>query len=138
MCFGKPPEDNSAQIARQQEDERRARVSQGTAKVDEAFSRFDQPYYEGVGKAYQDYYAPQLDRQYQKARDQLTYSLADSGGLASTAARAWSRPRRPRSPALAHSPRRRSSLRSAICFSNSPATFAIPLRCKTWAIRASP
>jgi hypothetical protein len=86
MCFGKPPEDNSAQIARQQEDERRARVSQGTAKVDEAFSRFDQPYYEGVGKAYQDYYAPQLDRQYQKARDQLTYSLADSGGMDSTAA----------------------------------------------------
>jgi hypothetical protein len=86
MCLGGPPKDNSADIARQQEEERRARVSQGTAKIDEAFGRFDQPYYEGVGKAYQDYYAPQLDRQYQAARDKTTYALADAGALDSTAA----------------------------------------------------
>lgn len=60
-------------------------MREGSAKIDSAFSKFDDPYYEGVGKAYQDYYNPQLDRQYQTARDQVTYGLANSGGLDSSA-----------------------------------------------------
>jgi hypothetical protein len=86
MCFGSTPTDNSAELARQQEDARQTRIKDGSAKIDQAFKGFDTPYYEGVGKAYTDYYTPQLDRQYQTARDKVTYNLADSGGLDSTAA----------------------------------------------------
>lgn len=86
MCMGGAPEDRSAEIARQQEAERQQRVKAGTVKIDEAFSGFNDDYFSGVGKAYSDYYAPQLDRQYQAARDRTTYALADSGGLDSTAA----------------------------------------------------
>ena len=85
MCMSSAPQDNSAALARQQEEERQRRVREGTAKIDEAFAGFTPEYYEGVSKAHDGFYMPQLDRQYKAARDKLTYSLADSGGLDSTA-----------------------------------------------------
>jgi len=85
MCMS-APKDNSAEIARQQEDERQARITAGTAKVNDAFGGFNDDYYAGIGKSYLDYYNPQLDRQYNRAREALTYQLADSGNLDSSAA----------------------------------------------------
>ena len=85
MCLS-APKDNSAEIARQQENERQSRITTGTAKVNDAFGGFNDDYYAGIGKSYLDYYNPQLDRQYNRAREQLTYSLADSGNLDSSAA----------------------------------------------------
>ena len=84
MCiFGaaKPAQDNSAELARKKEEERQARITEGRTKIDEAFSRFDDPYFTGVRKTYQDYYLPDVDQQYRDARKQTTLAQARSGNL---------------------------------------------------------
>lgn len=86
MCFGGAPQDNSAEIARQQEAERQARVQAGTARINDAFSKFDDSYYSGLGKSYLNYYTPELERQYGDAQKKLTYGFADAGNLESGAA----------------------------------------------------
>lgn len=87
MCGGKPPKDNSAEIARQQEAERAAKVQQGQASIDSAFdSSFNDDYYGGLTKNYEDYYNPQLADQYDQALKELTFQVARSGNAESTAA----------------------------------------------------
>ena len=81
MCGGSPPKDNSAEIARQQEAERQERISAGRTKIDETFSQFDDPFYEGRQKSYTGYFMPQLDDQYHDANRKLTLSLARTGNL---------------------------------------------------------
>lgn len=76
---GSPPQDNSAAIARQQEQERQGRIQQGKGKIDEAFGVFDPAYYDKFKQTYTDYYNPQVDRQYGEARRGLHYNLARSG-----------------------------------------------------------
>lgn len=84
MCF-KPPKDNSAEIARRQEAQRQAAITEGRQKIDTAFSQFNDPYYQGVQDAYLGYYQPQLEDQYAKARRQLTLALSRSGNLNASA-----------------------------------------------------
>lgn len=86
MCFGGGPSDNSAQIAKQQEDRRLERIQAGTEKVNNTFAGFDDNYYTGLGKSYLDFYKPQLDRQHTEAQKQLTYNFANAGSLDSGAA----------------------------------------------------
>lgn len=86
MCLGGAPQDNSADIARSQAAEREARVREGTGRINDTFSKFDDSYYSGLGKSYLDFYRPELDRQYGDAQKQLTYRFADSGNLDSGAA----------------------------------------------------
>jgi len=76
-----PPKDNSAELARQREDKRVADIRAGRGSIDEAFARFDDPYFAGVTDDYQDFYFPQVDQQYQDARRKLTLGLARSGNL---------------------------------------------------------
>jgi hypothetical protein len=77
--------DNSADEARQREEQRQGRIKEGRGKIDEAFTQFDDPYYSGVEKAYLDYYNPELDKQYNDARRKVVLSLAGKGNLASGA-----------------------------------------------------
>lgn len=85
MCGGSVPKDNSAEIARQQEAERNARIAEGQGKIDEAFTQFDDPFYQGREKSYADYYYPQLDDQYAETRRKLVLALSRTGNLNSGA-----------------------------------------------------
>lgn len=72
MCMGGDvPEDKSAEI----EAKRQARIQQGTQAVDDTFKGFDDAFYAGRTKAYNDNYAPQLDKQYKEANDALINRL---------------------------------------------------------------
>ena len=94
MCFSKPKVDNSIQKqqlaeaaeARQREEERQARIKTGTAKIDQVFGTFDDSFYNTRKGEYLDYYQPQLDDQFKKAQDELTYAFARNGTLNSTMA----------------------------------------------------
>lgn len=81
MCMPKAPKDNSAAIARKQEAERQARIAQGQTGIDEAFSNFNDPFYQGYQTQYMDYYNPQIDDQYKDAVKRLTLQLAQTGNL---------------------------------------------------------
>jgi len=83
--FPAPPEDHSAEIARQKEIERQARIAAGTEQINKNFGTFDDNYYGGVGQAYNDFYLPLVDEQYQQAHRGLTYKLANTGNLTSSA-----------------------------------------------------
>ncbi len=87
MCldwFSSAPEDNSAEIARQQEAARQARIDSGLTQIEDVFSKFDDGYYGGVSQSYLDFYNPQLEDQYDDARRGLTLSLARTGNLNSS------------------------------------------------------
>lgn len=79
-----PVVDNSAEIARKQEEERQAAILEGKGRIDTAFSRFTPEYYGGIKQSYLDYYNPQLEKQYKDALENLTYSLARSGNALSS------------------------------------------------------
>lgn len=85
MCNSKPPRDNSAEIARQQEAERQARISEGQTAIDDAFSGFNDDFYNQYREDYTGYYNPQLNDQYGDARKRLTLQLAKTGNLTSSA-----------------------------------------------------
>lgn len=89
MClFGSKdvPQDNSAAIARQQEQERQARIAQGETAIDDAFSRFDDPFFSQFTDSYLNYYQPQLQQQFGNATDDLRLAFARKGNLNGTAA----------------------------------------------------
>lgn len=81
MCMPKPPKDNSAKIAQQEEEKRQARIAEGQSAIDQSFAGFNDPFYEGYQKQYLDYYNPQLDDQYGDAVKRLTLQLAQTGNL---------------------------------------------------------
>lgn len=92
MC--KPKVDNSIQIqqqreaeeARKREEERQARIKAGTTAINDNFSLFDDAFFDTRRQTYLDYYQPQLDEQFTKAQQDLTFALARTGNLNSTAA----------------------------------------------------
>jgi len=97
VCFDKlmgPKVDNSvlrqqqadASRARADEEARQGRIRQGTSAIDEAFAGFNDEFYKGRADAYQEYYEPQLQDQFGKARDSLTFALARAGLLNSSVA----------------------------------------------------
>ena len=88
MCIFSAPKDNSAQIAREQEDQRRARITEGTASIDSAFAGFDDSFFSGIEQSANDFFNPQIDRQFDRTRETLIKNLARQGNLnASTGAR---------------------------------------------------
>lgn len=88
MCLSQPklPQDNSAQIAQQQNDQRQAQIKEGQGNIDTAFSKFDQPYFDNYTKTYEDNYNPQVDDQYNLAKQKEKYNFARAGVLDSTPA----------------------------------------------------
>jgi len=85
MCFGGGG-DKAAKEARKREEERQARIRAGMEKINKTFEQFDDSFFGGRRKAYLDFAMPQLDEQYGKAKEALTFSLARGPGLASSAA----------------------------------------------------
>lgn len=82
MCFfGGPPEDNSAALARQAEEERQGRITQGTGQVNQTFSKFDDSFFDGVSKASNDFFLPQVQDQFEAARRKLVLGLGGRGTL---------------------------------------------------------
>jgi len=83
MCgsSGGSSKDNSAEIARQEEAKRQARIASGQLKIDNQFSQFNDDFYNGYTTQYNDYYNPQVDDQYSDAVKRLTLQLAQSGNL---------------------------------------------------------
>lgn len=74
MCFSKPKQPDMPDygaIARQQEAERQARVSQSSQAIDKAFGGFGDDFYNSIANAYQQYYLPQVEEQYVTANNQL-------------------------------------------------------------------
>lgn len=67
------------------EAKRKADIETGRQTIDTEFAKFDDPYFQQVGDAYNDYYVPQLDDQFEEARKQLIYDFARRGNLASSA-----------------------------------------------------
>jgi len=101
MCFGgkgggdssrKEPLDPYEQIlddakrAREEEEERQARITEGVERIDGIFDQFGDDYYSDRRSAYEGYYLPQIEDQYSDAQDNVTYALARSGTLKSTMA----------------------------------------------------
>lgn len=78
--------DDYAAQRRQEEQERQARIQQGMGYIDNSFAQFNDDYYSGRSQAYQDYYLPQVDRQFEDARKSIAYDLSRAGNLRSTAA----------------------------------------------------
>lgn len=83
MCFGGGAGDASAQ-ARMAEEARQARVRAGTDTINQTFAKFDEPYFQGITKASNDYYLPQVDQQYNEARNKLVLALGGRGILNSS------------------------------------------------------
>lgn len=94
MCFSQPKVDTTiqqqqqqeAEAARRREEQRQARIERGTMRVDKAFGQFDDNFFQKRQNEYMGYYTPQLDDQFKKAQDSLTYAFARNGTLNSTMA----------------------------------------------------
>jgi hypothetical protein len=78
------PSDNSAEIAREADAARQARIDQGTAHINEQFAAFDDPYFQGVQQSALDFFNPDLDKQAENTRETLIKNLARSGNLDSS------------------------------------------------------
>lgn len=81
----KMPVDNTADIARAEEEKRQGRINESIANIDNSFTGFNQPFYDKYQADYTGYYQPQLDDQYADARKRLTLQLAKTGNLTSSA-----------------------------------------------------
>lgn len=85
MCFQQSqPVDHSAELARQEEQARKGRILQGQGKIDSAFGMFDEPYFDHFKSDYLNYYTPQVDKQFGRAKQDLSYDLARKGVTNST------------------------------------------------------
>jgi hypothetical protein len=79
--MSKPPRDNSAEIARQQEADRQARIAQGQSAIDQQFANYNDNFYNDYQKKNTDYYDPQLNDQFTDANKRLILQLAQTGNL---------------------------------------------------------
>lgn len=78
--------DSGAKQARAAEEARQARITAGMGNIDNAFSKFNDEFYAGRSQAYTDYQTPQLQRQFDQAKKELTLALARSGNSQSSLA----------------------------------------------------
>ena len=76
--------DAQAQAAAQAEAQRQGTISQDTSSIKNAFGGFDDNFFNNQSTAYQNYANPQLDDQYQTAKDQLSFALGREGLLDSS------------------------------------------------------
>lgn len=75
----------AAAAARAREEARQAAIRDGMSRIDSAFTQFNDDFYNARNKAYVDYAMPQLDDQWTKAQQELTYALSRNGLLNSSA-----------------------------------------------------
>lgn len=72
---------NEAARARAEEAERQGRIRQGTAQVDNIFSRFNDDFFRKQRESYIDYALPQLQQQRDDAAKDMTFALDRTGQL---------------------------------------------------------
>jgi hypothetical protein len=75
--------------ARDMENLRQQRIKSGMEGIDRQFKQIENPndpFYARYASSIQDYYQPQLKKQYADANKELTYRLADAGTLRSSGA----------------------------------------------------
>lgn len=77
---------NDAQTARTQEDDRQARLQAASDKINKQFKQFGSDYYNKYRQAVLDYYNPDVDKQYNKTRQQAIFDYARAGTLGSSQA----------------------------------------------------
>lgn len=82
--MGKNAAANEAAQARADEAARQARIRAGTTSINNTFGQFNDEFYGDLRDSFVDFARPQLDRQFDKAKEQSTYSLARSGLLDSS------------------------------------------------------
>lgn len=70
-----------AKLAEQRrvEAERTGKINQNVASIDQAFSGFNDDFYNKASQNVLDYYTPQLNDQFTEAQKKTAYSLADQG-----------------------------------------------------------
>ena len=71
--------DAEAALASQWQTGRAQSAQDATASINDAFSKFTPDYYKGYTTDYENNYDPEVDRQYNIAKQNLTYGLARSG-----------------------------------------------------------
>lgn len=86
MCFMGGSKDTGAGEARAREEARQASIRDGMRQVDTIFGKFNDDFFNARSKAYTDYAFPQLEDQWSKAQDRMTYDLSRSGLLNSSVA----------------------------------------------------
>lgn len=90
MCFGigggSSGDGGAAAASRAAEEARQSRINSGMNEISNAFSGFDDNFYNQRAKAYTDYANPQLEDQYAEAKKALVYALSRSGNLGSSVA----------------------------------------------------
>jgi hypothetical protein len=75
-----------AKLARKDEQERQAKIREGTTRVNSIFDgQFNDDYYNKQRDSYINYANPQLEKQYGDAQKELTFALARGGNLDSSA-----------------------------------------------------
>lgn len=80
MCLGgSPPRDNSADIARQQEEERQARIAAGRVNIENAFKPFNEEFFDSQAQANLDFFTPQLQDQFDRTRRDQILALDQQG-----------------------------------------------------------
>lgn len=82
--FGAKAAKRQATEARKDENARQDRIRQGTKSIDTTFGQFNDGFYQKLADSFTGYARPQLDDQYNKAKDQLTFALARNGTLDSS------------------------------------------------------
>jgi hypothetical protein len=75
-----------AERARKEENQRAKQINRGTKSINQSFKGFDKGFFDQRQAAYTGFYKPQLQDQYKKARENLTFALARAGTLNSTVA----------------------------------------------------
>lgn len=83
MCYGGG--NNGSGDARAAEDARQARLRVGMDRIGSTFGQFGDQFYNDRAKAYTDYAMPQAAQQFKDANDQVTFGLARSGNINSSA-----------------------------------------------------
>lgn len=79
------PVDDSAEIARRKEEERLRKIAEGKERVNDIFSGFDDSFYKNIESGHLDYYMPQLDEQFGRAKSKTTAGLYRSGNIQGSA-----------------------------------------------------
>lgn len=84
MCGG--GHSNGAGDARTREERRQADLEAQRARVNDAFTQFDDKFYKDRAKSFLDYEQPQFDDQFANARKNIVFALSRSGNLNSSVA----------------------------------------------------
>lgn len=85
MCGGSKPKDNSAEI----EAQRQARIKANQDMINNAFSGYNDGYYDQYRNDYITHYQPQLIDAYSDAQRKAQLMLAKQGSLSSSAGARW-------------------------------------------------